>query len=48
MKSFTEFLKEIECWKGYKKVGTKIKNGKKVNDCVKIDDKDSDRRKQPS
>ena len=23
------------CWKGYKKVGTKIKGGKEVNDCVK-------------
>jgi hypothetical protein len=23
------------CWKGYKKVGTKVKGGKEVNDCVK-------------
>lgn len=23
------------CWKGYKKVGTKMKGGKEVNDCVK-------------
>ena len=22
------------CWKGYKKEGTKIKGGKKVNNCV--------------
>jgi hypothetical protein len=24
------------CWKGYKLQGTKIKNGKKVDNCVKI------------
>jgi len=26
--------KDDPCWKGYKKVGTKIKSGKKVPDCV--------------
>jgi len=26
------------CWKGYKKVGTKKKGGKEVNDCVKAGD----------
>jgi len=26
--------KDDPCWKGYKKVGTKTKGGKKVNDCV--------------
>ena len=26
--------KDDPCWKGYKKVGTKNKSGKKVNDCV--------------
>ena len=26
--------KEAPCWNGYKKAGTKIKAGKKVNDCV--------------
>lgn len=26
--------KEDPCWKGYKKLGTKIKGGKKVPDCV--------------
>ena len=26
--------KSASCWKGYKKVGTKTKGGKKVNDCV--------------
>lgn len=31
-----KILNEIKCWKGYKKVGSKIKNGKKVNDCVKV------------
>jgi hypothetical protein len=24
-----------KCWPGYEKKGTKIKNGKKVNNCVK-------------
>lgn len=24
------------CWKGYRKSGTKIKGGKRVNNCVKI------------
>ena len=28
--------KKVHCWKGYKKVGTKIKGGKKVNDCVPV------------
>ena len=26
--------KDSPCWKGYKKVGTKVKGGKTVNDCV--------------
>jgi hypothetical protein len=26
--------KDDPCWQGYKKAGTKIKAGKKVNDCV--------------
>ena len=26
--------KSNPCWKSYKKVGTKIKNGKKVPNCV--------------
>lgn len=25
---------EKSCWKGYKKEGTKTKNGKEVNNCV--------------
>ena len=36
MKLFNEAIKrleEINCWKGYRKVGTKIKGGKRVNDC---------------
>lgn len=38
MKSFNERLNnlsEIHCWKGYHKVGTKLKGGKRVNNCVK-------------
>ena len=30
----TDKKKSVSCWKGYKKVGTKTKGGKKVNDCV--------------
>lgn len=32
-----ELLEEIKksCWKGYKKRGTKIKDGKRVNNCIK-------------
>lgn len=36
MKSFKEFTTEAKsCWKGWKKVGTKMKGGRLVNDCVK-------------
>ena len=51
MKDFlTEIRKELEspelvenkgpCWPGYKQVGTKMKNGKKVPNCVPIDEAD--------
>ena len=33
-KIITAKKKEASCRKGYKKAGTKIKAGKKVNDCV--------------
>ena len=33
MKKTTEPT-EKSCWKGYKKEGTKTKDGKKVNNCV--------------
>lgn len=39
--NFKEFFTiwEMKCWKGYRKVGTKKgKNGKRVNDCVKINE----------
>ncbi len=42
MKTFIEFLIEkkkqrldAKCWKGYKKKGTKMKGGVRVNNCVK-------------
>lgn len=36
MKSFKQFDEEAKsCWKGYKKVGTKMKGGRLVNNCVK-------------
>lgn len=28
-------LSEIKCWSGYKKQGTKKKNGRTVNNCIK-------------
>ena len=51
MKDFlTEIRKELEspelvenkgpCWPGYKQVGTKMKNGKQVPNCVPIDEAD--------
>ena len=48
MKDFiTELRPELElnenkgpCWPGYKQVGTKMKNGKKVPNCVPIDEAD--------
>ena len=34
LKSIEQFLEEKKCWKGYKKSGSKIQKGKKVNKCV--------------
>ena len=40
MKSFSKFIREAKmkgpdpCWKGYKPVGTKKKNGRTVPNCV--------------
>ena len=31
-----ETLQEIDCWSGYRKDGTKTKNGKTVNNCKRI------------
>jgi hypothetical protein len=42
--STTKQEMEEECWKGYKEVGGKMKNGKMVPNCVK-EDKDSDVKK---
>ena len=42
MKTFKEFIKEEKrrldssCWKGYRKAGTKLKGGVRVNNCVKV------------
>ncbi len=33
-KSQSAKTKDNPCWKGYKKLGTKIKGGKKAPDCV--------------
>jgi hypothetical protein len=30
------FEKKNPCWKGYKQIGMKIKDGQKVPNCVKI------------
>ena len=37
MKTYKQFMSEIKkdpCWKGYKRIGTKEKNGKTVPNCV--------------
>lgn len=34
--SFNQLNEKSPCWKGYKQVGTKMKNGKKVPNCVPI------------
>jgi len=31
--------KDDPCWKGYHKLGTKVKGGKKVPDCVPVSKK---------
>lgn len=43
MKSFKQFYEQKQkgvdgkaCWKGYKRMGTKKKGGKTVDNCVKI------------
>lgn len=38
MKKFKELRERLEeaCWKGYKAIGTKIKNGKEVANCVPV------------
>lgn len=32
----SELLLEAECWKGYRKDGMKMKNGRMVNNCVRV------------
>lgn len=38
-----DLLNEVQCWKGFKKQGTKVLNGKVVNNCVRI--KEADKKK---
>ena len=46
MKTFKNFRKEEgPCWPGYKQVGTKMKNGKEVPNCVPISDETDAQRK---
>jgi hypothetical protein len=35
-KKATKTRLDPSCWKGYKKSGTKVKGGTRVNNCVKI------------
>lgn len=38
MKTFKQFVTEtLPCWKGYKQLGTKKKNGKEVPNCIQED-----------
>jgi hypothetical protein len=49
MKTFKEYLAEAKekrrldpaCWKGYRRAGTKLKGGVRVNKCVKVKKKKS-------
>jgi|688.fasta_scaffold1102789_2 hypothetical protein len=38
--TYDKFLSEKKnpCWKGYKQIGTKIKRGKKVPNCVRVNE----------
>ena len=36
IKSDEDKKKDDPCWKGYKQLGTKTKDGKKVPDCVPV------------
>jgi len=41
MKSFIEWLAENSedpCWKGYKQLGTKVKDGKDVPNCIPVEE----------
>lgn len=39
MKNFKEFLDEQDpCWKGYRQLGTKKKNGKEVPNCIPVEE----------
>ena len=43
MLSFSQFMTEKNpCWKGYKQLGMKMKNGRKVPDCVPVNEALSD------
>jgi|LakMenEpi03Aug12_release.lakeMendotaPanAssembly.Ray.scaffolds.fasta_scaffold289678_3 hypothetical protein len=41
---FHQYVQEKKnpCWKGYKQLGTKNKNGKKVPNCVKVNESESE------
>lgn len=49
MRAFKEFFTEAKekrrldpkCWKGYRRAGTKVKSGVRVNKCVKVRKKQS-------
>ena len=44
MKRFKDFLEDQEdpCWKGYKQIGMKKKNGKQVPNCVPEDETENE------
>lgn len=41
---FKEFVSESKnpCWKGYKQIGTKMKDGRKVPNCVRVNESATD------
>ena len=38
--SYEKFISEKKnpCWNGYKQIGTKVKNGRKVPNCVRVNE----------
>jgi|LakMenEpi03Aug12_release.lakeMendotaPanAssembly.Ray.scaffolds.fasta_scaffold4182541_1 hypothetical protein len=38
--SFKSIIENNPCWDGYKQIGTKMKNGKRVPNCVPVKESD--------
>lgn len=48
MTSFLQYLKESDpCWKGYRQLGMKMKDGKKVPNCIPDESKGEEQITKP-